>query len=47
MNDLETKQAIAASLKSFADKPLVRQPRLAVMPLTFEQFQFIVGASIA
>ncbi len=27
--------------------PLVRQPRLSVMPLTDEQFHFIIGASIA
>jgi predicted RNA-binding protein with PUA-like domain len=27
--------------------PLVRQPRLAVVPLTAEQFQVIVGTSIA
>lgn len=29
--------------KSFADSPLVRQGRLSVVPLTAEQYKFLVG----
>jgi predicted RNA-binding protein with PUA-like domain len=39
-------EVIKADLRLSA-LPLVRQPRLAVMPLTVEQFQFIVEAGIA
>lgn len=37
-----TLAAIKAN-KSFADSPLVRQGRLSVVPLTAEQYKFLVG----